>query len=85
MPGAPVWNTAAASRPPTLTTPGTTWAPASRPRPLVITAPTTTLYAHMYDNGKTSGWDNLRTSTKTLSFTAPSTHYQMRIHWKVHV
>lgn len=44
-----------------------------------------TLYAHMYDNGKTAGWDNLRTSTKTLSFTAPSTHYQMHIHWRVHV
>ncbi|MGX7828810.1 hypothetical protein ACTG9Q_27330 [Actinokineospora sp. 24-640] len=44
-----------------------------------------TLYAHMYDNGKTAGWDNLRTSTKTLTFTGPSTHYQMNIHWKAHV
>lgn len=42
-------------------------------------------YAHMYDNNKLAGWDNLRTSTQSIWFTASSTSYRMNVHWKVHV
>lgn len=42
-------------------------------------------YGHMFDNNKIAGWDNMRTSNKSLWFSDKWSLYEAKIYWQAHV